>query len=63
MKKLKKETNDYAIKGIRNLSKLKKEYKVMKYRILRYIRNLFDLEEGDYYKPVRVGNSKSESKN
>ena len=30
--------------------------KVIKDRILKDIRNLFEHEEKDYYKPVRVGN-------
>ena len=55
MKKPKKETNDAAIKGIRNLFRLKKENKAIKYRILRDIRDLFEHEEVDY-KSVRVNN-------
>ena len=35
---------------------LKKENKLVKDRIIRDIRNLFEHEEGDYYKPVRAGN-------
>ena len=34
--------------------RLEKETKVTKYRILRDIKNLFEHEEEDYYKPVRV---------
>ena len=44
-----------AIKGIRNPFRLKK-YKTVKYRILRDIKNLFEHEEADYYKPVIVNN-------
>ena len=40
-KKLKKETNDAAIKGVRNFFRLKNENKAVKYRILRDISNLF----------------------
>ena len=53
MKKLKKQTNDTTIKCIRNLFRLKKE---IKYRILRDIRKNEEHEEGDYYKPLGVGN-------
>ena len=53
--KIKKETRDVAIKGIRNLFRLKQENKVIKYRILRDISNVFAHEE-DYYKPERVNN-------
>ena len=34
--------------------RLEKETKVTKYRILRDIKNLFEHEEEDYYKPVTV---------
>ena len=54
MNKLKKETNDAAIKGIRNVLRLKKENKAIKDKIV--IRNLFEHEEEDYYKPIRVDN-------
>ena len=30
--------------------------KAIKHRMIRDIRNLFEHEEEDYYKPVRVGN-------
>ena len=41
------------IKDIRNLFSKEKETKVIKDRILRNIKNLFDLEElENYYKPV-----------
>ena len=40
-----------------NLSRLKKENKAIKNRVIRDIRNLFEHEEEEsYYKPVRVGN-------
>ena len=55
-KKLKKETNDAVIKGIRNLFRLKKENTAIKYRILRDIINLFEHKKEDYYKPVRANN-------
>ena len=59
MKKLKKETNDAAFKRTRSIFILKKENKAIKDRIIRYI--LFEHEEEDYYKPVRVGNFWSNS--
>ena len=55
-KKLNKETCYAAIKGIRNLFRLKKENKAIKYRILRNIGNLFEHEEGKCYEPVRENN-------
>ena len=45
----------YIIKDIRSFFKLRKENDVIKDTIIRDIRNLFE-KEGDYYKPVRVGN-------
>ena len=45
MKKLKNETNDAGIKGIRNLFRLRKENKVIKDRISRDIRNLSEHKE------------------
>ena len=36
--------------------KLKKENETIKGRIIRDIRDLFEQEKEDYYKPVRVGN-------
>ena len=51
-----KKTDGTAIKDI-NLFRLKKENEVIKDdRVIRDIRNLFEYEEEDYYKPVRVGN-------
>ena len=35
---------------------MKKENEAVNIRIIRDIRNLFDNEEEDYYKPVKVGN-------
>ena len=52
--KLKKEIDDTAIKNIRNLFRVKKEIEIIKDRVIRYIRNLFEYEEKDYYQPVRV---------
>ena len=45
-----------AIKNMRNRFRLKKENKVIKDRVIRYIRNLFQHVEEDDYNPVRVGN-------
>ena len=42
LKNLKEETNDAAIKCIRNISILKKENKAIKDRIIRDIKNLFE---------------------
>ena len=44
------------IKDVRNLKKKKKQNKAIKNRIISDIRNLFEHEEEDYYKPVRVDN-------
>ena len=46
------------MKHARNIFRLKKEINdtTVKDRIIRDIRNLFEHEEEDYYKPVRVGN-------
>ena len=53
------------IKDVRNHFRLKKEINdtVIKDRILRDIRNVFEPEDGeeDYYKPVRVGSFWSNS--
>ena len=55
--KLKKQRHGTAIKDIRSLLKSKKDNKVIKNRILRCIRNLFEHEEEEnYYKPARVSN-------
>ena len=52
--RLKKELDDITIKGIRNFFRQEKEIKVMKYRIIRDIKNLFQHVEKDYYKLVQV---------
>ena len=52
---LKKEIGDNTGKDIRNLCGLKKDFKAVKNKIIRDIRKLFEHEEEDYYKPVRVG--------
>ena len=55
--RLKKEIDDTKIKDIRNLFRLKKEKKVIKGRIPRYIRNIFEHEEEEEencHKSVRV---------
>ena len=47
------------IRDIRNLFRLEKENKAIKYKIYRGIRNIFEYkeeEDEDYYKPVEVGN-------
>ena len=56
--RLKQELHYTAIKHITNIFRLKKETKTTKDRILRDIKNLFELEkeEQNYYKPVRVIN-------
>ena len=53
---MKKEIDDTTVKYIRNLFRLKKENETIKNRIIRDIRNLFENEEEDYCKLVRVGN-------
>ena len=45
-----------ATKNMRNRFRLKKENEVIKDRVIRYIRNLFQHAEEDDYNPVRVGN-------
>ena len=52
----KKQSEESIIKSIRNLFKLKKENGAIKDRIIRDIRTIFEREEIDYYKPIRVGN-------
>ena len=54
--RLEKELNCTAIKDIRKLFRLEKETKAIKDRILRDIKHIFEYEEGNYYKPVRVSN-------
>ena len=51
-KRLKKEINNVAIKGLRNIFRLRKENKAIINRIVSDIRNLFEHEEEDHYKPV-----------
>ena len=51
----KKQLEENIIKSIRNLFKLKKENEAIKNKINRDIRTLVK-QEGDYYKPIRVGN-------
>ena len=48
--------NNNTIKHIRKLFRLKKENEAIKNRVIRDIRNFFEHEEEDYFKPVRVGN-------
>ena len=55
MKPQSKEIDDFTIKSIINLFRLKKENEAIKGKVIRDIRNLFEHEEEDYYKPVRVG--------
>ena len=47
LKKLKRNTNDTANKGIGNLFRLKKENKAINYRILCDIRNLLEHKEAN----------------
>ena len=44
------------MKDVRNLFRLEKDSKAIKDRILRDIKNLFEHEEENYYKPVRANN-------
>ena len=57
--RLKRELDDTWIKNIRNLLRLKKKNEAIKDRVIRDIRNYFEHEEEDNYKPVRVGNFRS----
>ena len=50
------EIDGTTTKNIRNLFRLKKENKAIKKKKIKDITNLFEHEEEDYYKPVRVGN-------
>ena len=54
--RLEKELNCTGIKDIRKFLRLEKDTKAIKDRILRDIKHIFEYEEGNYYKPVRVGN-------
>ena len=51
--RLKKTKLYTAIKDIRNIFRIEKETKAIKDRILEYIKNFFEHEEKNYYKPVR----------
>ena len=53
---LKNKLNYTAINDERNLLKQEKETKAIKDRILSDIKNLFEQEEENCYKPVRVDN-------
>ena len=50
------EINDTTVKDITNRFRLNKENEAIKNRIIRDIRNLFEHEEEDSYKSLRVGN-------
>ena len=52
--RIKMEIEDTAVKGIRNLLILKKNNGTIKDKVIRDIRNLFEHEKEDYYKPARV---------
>ena len=54
--RLNKELNYTAIKDIKYFFRWEKETKAMKDRMLSNIKNLFEHEEENYYKPVRVNN-------
>ena len=54
--RLKKEINYTSIKDIKNLCRLKKENEAIENSVIREIRNLYEHEDKNYYKPVRVGN-------
>ena len=54
--RLKQELNYSGVKCIRNLLRLGKETKTIKDRILKGIKNIFQREEEDYCKKVRVNN-------
>ena len=56
---LKEYIDDTTVKDIRNLYRLRKWNEAIKHRIIRDISNLSEHEEKDYYKPVRVGNFRS----
>ena len=54
--KKRKQSENNVIKNIRDLFKLEKENKAKKDRIIWDIMALFEQQEEDYYKPVRVRN-------
>ena len=49
---MEKVVDDTTCKDIRNLFRPKKENETIKNEIIRYIRNLFEHEWEDHYKPV-----------
>ena len=51
--------NGTVVKDVRNLCRPKKQKEAIKNRIIKNISNLFEHEEEDYYKPVRVHNFRS----
>ena len=51
-----KKIDDDKIEGVRNLLRLNKDNKTIKYRIIGDIRNYNEQEKEDYYKPIKVGN-------
>ena len=53
--RIQKQSEDNIIKSIRNLFILKIENEVIKDRIIRVLRTLFE-QEDDFYKGLRVGN-------
>ena len=59
--RLKKVLNYTAIEDIRNLFRLKNLTKAIKDKMLEHITNLFQYEEENYYKPVRVSNFQSDN--
>ena len=48
--------NDKALKDTRSLYGLKNK-KGINDELLRDIRKLYESDEGDYYKPIRIGNT------
>ena len=52
--KIQKQFEDNTFKNTRNVFNLKKGNKVIKYRIVRDINTLFEQQEEDFYKPIRV---------
>ena len=53
---IQKKSEDDKTKSVRNLLKPKKENKAIKERIVNNIKTLFEQQEEDYYKLVRVSN-------
>ena len=54
--KTQKQSEDNIFKNIRNLFKLKEEIKARKNRIIRDIETIFEQQEENYHKLVRVDN-------